>query len=221
MAVPRICSVASLPPAARRRAIREIWRWERLEYGAGQSRALGAIKGRLGRYDEGVLCALARGRLLGYADVMPLAPSHYEQLRGGQILEERMPSRWLGGRRSRRSCWYIGSLVVSRRLRVGHPQRAHELSRRLQREIWSFITERSRLPVRVLGISATSVGQAKFRQTGFRAISTRADAADPRPRFECTFSRRAQLLQRCGPVPPSLVRLTAVQAARAATTGPA
>ncbi len=182
--------------------MRTIWHWERLEYGAAQSRRFAAIKGRLRRYDAGLLCAVDGGRLLGFADVVPLAPSPYAALRKGRVVEERIPARWLHRRSTgAASCWYIGSLIVARSIRSSHPDLAHDISTRLQRAIWSFIAARGRSPFRVLGISATAAGQAKFRQTGFRPVDPAVDAVDVRPRFEQIFPRRAQLIARAAEHP--------------------
>ncbi len=200
--LPRIESLAALPPGTRRRFLRTLWRWERLEYGTAQSRRLAAIKGRLRRYDEGVLCAVDGARLLGFADVVPLAPSHYGALRKGRVIEEQIPSRWVNRESAgEASCWYIGSLIVARSIRSSQPGLAHDVSARLQRAIWSFIATRGRPPFRVLGISATQVGQAKFRQTGFLPVAPAVDAMDARPRFEQVFPRRAGLAARAAERP--------------------
>lgn len=200
--LPRIRSLEDLPPAARRRILRTVCRWEGLEYGAQQSRRLAAIEARLRHNHEGLLCAFDRDRLLGFGDVVPLAPSHYAALRRGRVVEEQIPSRWVGrGRGNASRCWYIGSLIVERALRASHPGLAHEVSARLQHAIWSHIAVRGRPPFRVLGISATPVGRAKFRQTGFGPVDPAADAVDLRPRFEQVFIRRAQLATRLGPRP--------------------
>lgn len=191
---PRIEPLAQLPPGTRRGVLRTVWRWERLEYGTAQSRRFASIKGRLRRYDEGLLCALDGARLLGFAEVVPLTPSHYAALRKGRVVEEQIPSRWVERESAGAvSCWYVASLIVGRSIRRSRPEFAHDLSARLQQAIWSFIAARGRPPFRVLGISATPVGQAKFRQTGFQPVDLPADAVDSRPRFEQVFRRRAQL----------------------------
>lgn len=198
----RVQSLATFASESRRRVLRTIWRWELQEYGATQSRRLAAIKGRLRRYDEGVLCAVDGARLLGFADVVPLAPSHYGALRKGRVIEEQIPSRWVNRESAgEASCWYIGSLIVARSIRSSQPGLAHDVSARLQRAIWSFIATRGRPPFRVLGISATQVGQAKFRQTGFLPVAPAVDAMDARPRFEQVFPRRAGLAARAAERP--------------------
>ena len=195
-------SLAMFAPESRRRVLRTIWHWELQEYGATQSRRLAAIKGRLRRYDEGLLCVIDGGRMLGFSDVVPLAPSHYAALRKGEVIEEQIPSRWVDCEPgSAPSCWYIGSLIVARSIRRSQPELAHDLSARLQRAIWSHIAARGRPPFRVLGISATQVGQAKFRQTGFLPVAPAVDAVDTRPRFEQVFPRRAGLAARAAERP--------------------
>jgi hypothetical protein len=196
--LPPLRPLADLAEAQRGRLIRSIRRWERDEYGPGQCRTLGSIEARLRVYDEGIVCLLDGSRLLGYVEVLPLSPSHYALLRDGRVVEERIPSRWFGGRRSpaRNACWYVGSMIVARRLRTARPDLAHRIAAALRAATWAAIGAHGRFPVRVLGISATDAGRAVFLRTGFVPVACPADAVDPRPRFEQVFRTHAQLLGR-------------------------
>lgn len=195
--LPPVRPLATLAPALRRRMVRAIWQWERHEYGSGQCRALGAIKGRLAHFDAGLLCSIDGAQLLGYVDILPLAPSNYAPLRDGRVIEERIPSRWVDTRRRPGSAyWYIGSMIVAPQMRADRPDLAHIVAGQLREATWAFIAARGRFPVRVLGISATAAGRSAFLRTGFRPVAPGADAADPRPRFEQLFQSHAQLTVR-------------------------
>jgi hypothetical protein len=186
--------LAQVDRSVRLRYVRTIWRWERSEYGAEQGRSAAAIKGWGHRRAGGLLCAVRRGRLLGYADLMPLAAAHYRCLRLGLITEERLPAHWTTRTpRTGTSYWYVASLIVSRDLRRSEPGSAHCVSRELQRGIYTLIARCSAYPARILGISATAVGRAKFLQTGFEPVACAVDAVDLRPRFERTIQRPGQL----------------------------
>lgn len=177
--------------------MRTIWRWERDSYGATQGRAPAWLKGRVARSPEGLLCTIDHGRLLGYADVVALTAEHFEQLRRGSVMEERLPAHWTARRlRAGSRCWYVASLIVAAELRATRPVAAHTLSVALQRAIWDLIARYGRFPARVLGISATPAGQAKFLQTGFRRVPLDPGALDPRPRYERLVVRRGQLATR-------------------------
>lgn len=194
----RVCPVVRpLPesaPSARWRIARTIWRWERSEYGAGQGRAPGVVKGRVGRCAEGLVCAVRDGRLLGCADLKTFTALHYDRLRLGGIVEERLLAHWTARRTGLGGPYrYVASLIVSNDLHRSQPELAHALSIELQHSIWSLIAARGRFLVRVLGISATAVGQAKFRQAGFKAVTRAVDAVDLRPRVERVFPRRSHL----------------------------
>ena len=197
-ALPPLRRLADLADAQRGRVVRSIWRWERDEYGPGQCRRLGSIKGRLRLYEEGIACLLDGPRLLGCVEVLPLSPSHYALLRDGCVVEERIPSRWFGGRRgpARSACWYVGSMIVARRLRTTRPDLAHRIAAALRAATWAAIGTRGRFPIRVLGISATDAGRAVFLRTGFAPVARPAGAVDPRPRFEQVFRTQAQLASR-------------------------
>jgi hypothetical protein len=86
--------------------------------------------------------------------------------------------------------------VVAREIRETQAERARALSASLQHALWSHVRQHGRLPVRVLGIAATDVGQAKFRQTGFRAVPPAPAAVDRRQRFERVLRGRGDFAAR-------------------------
>lgn len=194
LVLPVVRPLSESAACARRRVTRTIWRWERAEFGLEQGRAPGVIKGRGSRGAGGLLCSVREGRLLGYADVISLTAPHYGWLRSGQIVEERIPAHWIERRPELGSSyWYIASLIVSKDLRQSQPAQAHALSIALQHAIWRLIAAHGRFPARVLGISATAIGRAKFRRAGFQPVVRAPDAVDLRPRFERLIRRRMQL----------------------------
>ncbi|MFM0053716.1 hypothetical protein [Caballeronia grimmiae] len=165
--------------------VREICEWERQEYGEGKHRTPDQLSECANKNPFGLFLAFRNDELLGYADIWQLDKQFYDGLRVGKILEEALSANVVQSTSDvPSSCWYIGSIIVSAKLRAQNKVGAALTFASLCNELPNFFQNNSHFPAFVLGVGSSPFGAKLLNRWKFSPVVSDDDAIDLRPRFE-------------------------------------
>lgn len=181
--------------AAKHYFISEICEWERQEYGEGKHRTPQQLSECADQNPFGLFLAFRDEELFGYADIWQLEKEFYEGLRIGKILEEALSASVIQSISDVPSgCWYIGSIIVSGKLRAQNRVGAALTFASLCNELPSFFQKNSQFPAVVLGVGSSPFGAKLLNRWKFSALSPDEKAVDLRPRYEKDMQKAGDAL---------------------------
>ena len=163
-----------------------ICEWETLEYGPGKQRKTDQLVACLEKSrSAGLVCAFVGDEIVAYSDVWSLETEFYERLKRGIEPEETLePDCIRSSFASHEPNYYVGSVIVSPRLRSAQPARSAVIFREITAGIGALLKQHAAFPARMLGVGFSPLGEKLLRHFGFTPVSRAADAVDHRPRFE-------------------------------------
>ena len=162
-----------------------ICEWERLAYGEGFHRTPDVLHACADKNNTGFFLLIENEELIGYIDIWQLASAYYADLRLGNIYEESLCSDFIRSSDDVPTyMWYIGSLIVSPKLRKESPAKSSLVFASLWNALPRFIKARAEFPSHLLGVGSSSFGQKLMTRCGFAPVTAAATAIDLRPRYE-------------------------------------